>query len=606
VPLSRSKMASGLPVKKSDTPLKAWVRALELTAPGSAGMALPFPCHLEKLAATIGNAPALLAPRRDMSFGNLVARANQYARLAHALSLVAGDVVCLMAANSPEYVAIWSGLTRVGVVVALINTNLSGDALAHCVNIVKPRCLILGAAFAKVVEDVKPLLMPSIPCFSYEEAGSAFPNLSATLDETSAARLPADEFPVPALEHNALYIYTSGTTGLPKAAIVSHYRLIRWCLWFAGMLDIKASDRMYNCLPMYHSIGGVVAVGAALASGASVFVREGFSASRFWDEVCDNNCTLFQYIGELCRYLVNSPANPREKNHSLRLACGNGMRRDVWESFQERFEIPRVIEFYAATEANFSLYNCEGEPGSIGRIPPFLAHRFPVALVRFDPVSGQPMRGLDGLCQRCAPDEIGEAIAPIANAEGEGAYRFEGYSDEKATRSKVLRDVFAPGDAWFRSGDLMRRDKRGFFYFVDRVGDTFRWKGENVSTAEVAEAIGTFPSVLDAVVYGVAVPGTEGRAGMAAIVVGPDFDLAKFHEFVAHRLPQYARPLFVRLINAIEVTGTFKAKKQDLAREGYDLTLVTDPIYFNDRASARFLPLDSELGRRLAGGHVSL
>ena len=249
------------------------------------------------------------------------------------------------------------------------------------------------------------------------------------------------------------------------------------------------SDRMYCCLPMYHSIGGVVAIGAALVAGASVFIRERFSASRFWDDVADRDCTLFQYIGELCRYLVAAPPHPREQAHRLRLACGNGLRRDVWEAFQSRFGIPQILEFYAATEGSFSLYNAEGKPGAIGRIPSYLAHRFPVALVKFDVDTGAPARGPDGFCVRCAPDEPGEAIGKIAAGVG----RFEGYTDAEASAKKVLRNVFAEGDAWYRTGDLMRRDRAGFFYFVDRVGDTFRWKGENVSTGEVEEVIAACP-----------------------------------------------------------------------------------------------------------------
>ena len=285
----------------------------------------------------------------------------------------------------------------------------------------------------------------------------------------------------------ALYIYTSGTTGLPKAANVSHFRLMQWSHWFAGMMDTRPNDRMYNCLPMYHSIGGVVAIGAPLVNGGSVVIRERFSASHFWDDVVEWNCTLFQYIGELCRYLVNSPPHPREAEHRLRLCCGNGLRPDVWEEFKRRFRIPQILEFYAATEGNFSLYNCEGKPGAIGRIPSFLAHRFPMALVKFDIETGEPIRNEEGFCIRCSANEVGEAIGKILDGGSSPGSRFEGYTDKEASDRKILRNVFMNGDAWFRTGDLMRRDENGYFYFVDRVGDTFRWKGENVSTTEVAD-----------------------------------------------------------------------------------------------------------------------
>jgi fatty-acyl-CoA synthase len=269
---------------------------------------------------------------------------------------------------------------------------------------------------------------------------------------------------------------------------------------------------MYNCLPMYHSVGGVVATGAVLVAGGAVVIRERFSASRFWDEIARWDCTLFQYIGELCRYLAAAPPHPSETGHRLRLACGNGLRGDIWEAFQQRFNIPRILEFYAATEGSFSLYNCEGKPGAIGRLPPYLAHRFPVAIVRSDLDTGDVVRGPDGRCLRCAPDEVGEAIGRLSEAGSGTGGRFEGYTDPGATDKKILRNVFAEGDAWYRSGDLMRKDRAGYVYFADRIGDTFRWKGENISTNEVEEIVAHCPDVTDAVVYGVPIPDADGRA----------------------------------------------------------------------------------------------
>jgi fatty-acyl-CoA synthase len=381
---------------------------------------------------------------------------------------------------------------------------------------------------------------------------------------------------------------------------------MQWSHWFAGMMDSGPSDRMYNCLPMYHSVGGVVATGAMLVSGGSVVIREKFSATRFWDDIAANDCTVFQYIGELCRYLVNSPPHPLETAHRLRMSCGNGLRPDVWDEFRRRFQIPRNLEFYAATEANFSLYNCEDEPGSIGRIPPFLAHRFPVALVKFDIDTGEPVRGENGFCIRCGPDEIGEAISRIPDDTGKGGRPFEGYTDRAASAKKVLRDVFAAGDAWFRSGDLMRKDARGFYYFVDRIGDTFRWKGENVSTTEVAEILAQVPGVAEAIVYGVKVESLDGRAGMVAITPGEGFDLAKLHEAAVQGMPGFAKPLFVRIQPEMETTGTFKYRKVDLVREGFNPGASGDPIYFNDPQSHAFVRLDAALYRRIESGEVRL
>jgi fatty-acyl-CoA synthase len=377
---------------------------------------------------------------------------------------------------------------------------------------------------------------------------------------------------------------------------------MQWSHWFGGLIGTTSEDRMYNCLPLYHSVGGVVATGAVLVGGGAVVLRERFSASRFWDDVVRWDCTLFQYIGELCRYLVAAPPHSLERGHRLRLACGNGLRGDIWETFQNRFEIPRIVEFYAATESSFSLYNCEGKPGSIGRIPPFLAHRFPVAIVKTDLDTGETPRGTDGFCIRCAADDVGEAIGKLADSSG----RFEGYTDVAASERKILRDVFEIGDAWYRTGDLMRKDQAGYFYFIDRLGDTFRWKGENVSTTEVEEALATCRGVIEAVVCGVAVPGMDGRVGMAALVTGAEFLLADFANHVAARLPDYARPVFLRICNSIAVTGTFKPQKQALARDGLNPSAINDALYVFDRSRAEFVRIDSGLYGCIQRGEMRL
>jgi fatty-acyl-CoA synthase len=355
---------------------------------------------------------------------------------------------------------------------------------------------------------------------------------------------------------------------------------------------------------MYHSVGGVVATGALLVGGGSVVIREKFSARQFWDDVTRLDCTLVQYIGELCRYLVNAPPHPRETRHRIRLACGNGLRADVWETFKRRFAIPHILEFYAATEGNLSLYNVEDKPGAIGRVPSFLAHRFPAAIVKFEIERGEPLRDAEGRCIRCAADEVGEAIGRIEGA-AHGA-RFDGYTDVQASEKKILRDVFAPGDAWFRTGDLMRKDAEGYFYFADRIGDTFRWKGENVSTSEVADAISRCPGVLDATVYGVAIPGTDGRAGMAALVVAKGFDLATLRRHVDASLPTYARPVFVRMRTELETTATFKHRKDELVRAGYDPDETEDEIYFADPQRTEYVRMDQNLFARTQAGQVRL
>jgi fatty-acyl-CoA synthase len=583
----------------------AWLRALAKTAHiGQDGITLPE--LMIRLAAEYRDNAAIASPEASMNYGQLGARCHQYSRWAIGRGLKGGDAVALLMPNCAEYVAVWLGLTRVGAIVALINSQLAGDALAHSIRIAAPKCLIVAAELAPRIAQIRTQLPANLELRVFGTAVPDFTSLQPELMHLPTQPLSADDCSPPAIDSTALYIYTSGTTGLPKAAKVSHYRLMQWSHWFAGMMDTQPGDRMFNCLPLYHSVGGVVAMFAPLINGGSVVIRPRFSASDFWRDVRDERCTLFQYIGELCRYLVNTPRQAAETEHSLRMACGNGLRPEVWVPFQSRFKIPRILEYYASTEGNFSLYNCEGQAGAIGRIPAFLASRLPVALLRFDVEKSEPWRNAAGLCERCEPNEIGEAVGLMPSSGAERGGRFEGYADEEATNRKVLRNVFKEGDAWYRTGDLMRRDERGFYYFVDRVGETYRWKGENVSTAEVLTAITAIRGVLEGVVYGVAVPGADGRAGTAALLVNADFDLAVFRAEVAARLPPYARPVFVRILSSLEATGTFKPRKQDLVQAGFDPSRSADALYFDDVRSQRYVVLDPKLHAGIVDGSIRI
>jgi fatty-acyl-CoA synthase len=588
------------------SPLKAWVRALELTAPIDRNRTGTLPFLVGSLAERFGSTPALASPAARLTYTELAESVNRYARWGLAQGLAPGDVVSLLMPNCPDYMAIWLGLTRIGVTVSLLNTQLTGPLLAHSIQIVTPRYVIVAAASIETALAARLRLPDAVDFWAYGAGDHALPRLDLAAAQLSSESLSHIESPPPSLDDRALYIYTSGTTGLPKAANVSHFRIMQWSHWFAGLMNTRPGDRMYNCLPLYHSIGGVVATGATLVGGGTVVLRERFSAREFWPDVVRERCTLFQYIGELCRYLVNSPEQPEETRHQLRLCCGNGLRADVWDAFKARFRIPQILEYYAATEGNFSLYNYEGRRGSIGRIPPFLSHRMPVALVKFDVTTGAPARDQAGLCIRCGPNETGEAVGEIHNGSGVNSSRFEGYADPEASRQKVLRNVFAAGDAWYRTGDLMRQDDQGFYYFVDRVGDTYRWKGENVSTTEVGTAIMACPGVAEAAVYGVAIPGTEGRAGMVTVVAAPQLDLGEFRRHVSNVLPDYARPLFVRLVASIELTGTFKLNKQALVLEGYDPGKVPEGLYFDDRKQQAYVKLDASLYERIVGGQLRL
>jgi fatty-acyl-CoA synthase len=584
---------------------KDWLRALELTGRIAAHPARTLAHIVDELAQARGDAPALLSHDARLDYRALADRANRYARWALAEKVAKGDVVALLMPNCPEYMAVWLGISRIGGVVALLNTNLTGPALAHCTNIVKPAHVIVAAGLTEAFASALPYLTGRGKMWGHGAGAHAWPCIDETVECFPAEPPSADEHAPVTIEDLALLIYTSGTTGLPKAANLDHGRLLMWSYWFAGLMDTRPSDRMYNCLPMYHSIGGVAAIGAVLVAGGSVFLRDKFSARQFWDDVVRWDCTLFQYIGELCRYLVKAAPHPLERAHQLRVACGNGLRLDVWREFEARFRVPRILEFYAATEGNVTLFNVEGRPGAIGRVPSFLAHRPPAVLVRFDVATGAPLRDACGRCVKCAANETGEALGRIGNGSGDIGRRFKGYTSAADTEKKILRDVFEPGDAWFRTGDLMRRDEKGFFYFVDRIGDTFRWKGENVATSEVAAALCEFDGVVDASVTGVEISGCDGKGGMAVLVTEGEIDLPALRRHLIERLPPYARPLFVTIRSEIEVTGTFKHKKA-AGETSYDPAASADPIYFNDPAREALVRLDANLYRRIQSGKVRL
>jgi fatty-acyl-CoA synthase len=604
--MSSSNHIAGGAASTAMSPAKAWLRALASTAPITLHPTRVFPVVVEELAERFGATPALLSEGEYMTFRGLSERSNRYARWALRHGLVKGEVVCLFMPNRPEYLATWIGITLVGGVVALLNTNLLGSALAHCTNIVAPKHIILASELMEAFASARPYLKTKAKVWVHGECCSEFLRIDSELESYSGAKLTQEGRRPVTINDLALLVYTSGTTGLPKAANVSHYRMMLWIHWFAGMLNMTSSDRMFSCLPMYHSVGGVVALGSVLVNGGSAVIRERFSATRFWDDIVRFDCTLFQYIGELCRYLLYSAPHPRQRDHKIRACCGNGLRPDVWNDFKNRFRIPQILEFYAATDGNVSIYNVEGKLGAIGRIPPFLAHRFPIALVKFDFKKGIPIRDERGFFVRCTTNEVGEAISKVVNDLPEFGSRFEGYSDQKETEEKILHDVFEKGDAWFCTGDLMRQDKGGYFYFVDRIGDTFRWKGENVATSEVSEIITAFPGIQEANVYGVEVPRRDGRAGMAALVLTDSIDLTAFRDYLAKTLPGYAQPLFFRICKKMEITATFKQKKAELVQLAYDPSKTDDPIYFNDPEQRAFVRLDKIVYERIQTGQVPI
>jgi fatty-acyl-CoA synthase len=588
-------------------------RVLRLTTPIARNPRRIFPLLVDDLAVRHGDRPALTSKRESLTYRELAERSRRYARWAMAQGIGKGDVVALLMTNRPEFVAIWLGVIRSGGTVALLNTNLAGSALASCVDSVAPKHVIVAGELMDAWVSTDPLRRTAPHIWLHGDALSpqggegreaGLQRIDEVVGSFDGAPLSDAERPDITIEDKALFIFTSGTTGLPKAANINHFRLMLATNGFAGVMNTRPDDVMYDCLPMYHTVGGLLATGAVLVAGGRVFIRERFSAREFWDDVVREGCTLFMYIGELCRYLVNCPRHPLEREHRLRLCCGNGLRPDIWTAFQSRFAIPHIVEFYAATESNVSLFNIEGKPGAVGRIPWFLRSQFQTKIVRYDMERQAPVRDARGLCEEASPGEVGEALGRIFHDPSKPASRFEGYSNVADNEAKILRNVFTEGDTWFRSGDLMRQDADGYYYFIDRVGDTFRWKGENVSTTEIAEVMGVFGGVREANVYGVEVPGHEGRAGMAAIVCDDGLDLAALRTYLASHLPDYARPLFLRIRGEIDKTATFKQRKIHMAKEGFDPAQISDAVFFDDPRAGAYVRLDDALYGQIVSGEV--
>ncbi len=555
--------------------------------------------RIEEQAERRGSHPFMLFEDRQLSYQGLNQQANQLAHWAASTGIGRGDVVALLMQNRPEYVSTWAGFSKIGATTALINTNLSGKALAHAIESGQTRKVIVGSELLDSLDTLDADFRAQLTLYTMVDPADPSPSLPADVEDiTDALANQPTANPDRSVRKEVcagdphVYIYTSGTTGLPKAAKMSHLKYL--ITGGAGrMAGLTPNDVMYCALPLYHSAGGAMAVMATISAGATMGLRRRFSASEFWEDVDRFGVTAFQYIGEFCRYLLNQPVHPKEKAHRIQFVIGNGLRPEIWEEFQTRFAIPRVVEFYGATEGNTAMVNFDGKQGAVGKVPPIVPAPL---IIRYDVASDEHPRDAGGLCIPCADGEVGELVAEIPQNPDTAPGRFEGYTSKEATEKKILRDVAKPGDTFFRSGDLLRRDAKGYFYFVDRIGDTFRWKGENVSTQEVAEAVSAFPGVQMVNVYGVDIAGQDGRAGMAAIgLEDPSgFDGAALFVHVAETLPAYAAPVFVRLQSDFEITGTFKLRKVDLQKEGCDPSTITDPLFLRDDQARAYVPLTEE------------
>ncbi|MCX8071786.1 MAG: long-chain-acyl-CoA synthetase [Candidatus Binatia bacterium] len=538
--------------------------------------------------------------RELVSFAEYNEQVNRWTWVLREAGVSVGEPVCILMENSPAFLFAEGAVAKRGAIGALLNTHLRGEPLAHVLRVSGARHVLVDEACLPALVD-----LPEAAQYTIWALGRA-PALPPHVEPLEKALQAADTHE-PQLANVRgkdvfLYIYTSGTTGFPKAAVVRHSRFMMGGLGLSALLAIGSDDVIYAPLPLYHGESNFVGFSVALRAGAGFASRRRFSASAFLDDVIRHDATAFVYVGELCRYLLRQPERPEDRQHRLRLAVGAGLRPDIWEAFQQRFGIPRIVEMYGATEGNIALINLRGRVGSVGRAHPFQHHRYKLA--RYDVERGELVRGPDGFLVECSPHEPGELLGRIARG---GPMPYDGYTDREASERKIVRDAFEAGDAYFRSGDLLRRDEDYYYYFVDRIGDTFRWKGENVATQEVALILNRAPGVSETNVYGVAVPGREGRAGMAAVVLfpGESFDGRAFYA-TAEVLPPYARPLFVRLVAEMDVTGTLKQRKLELQRQGFNPREVTDPLFVRDDDARAYVPLTADIYEAILRGERKL
>ncbi len=560
--------------------------------------------RVERTAARFPTHTAVIFEGQSLTWTELNAKANRCSSALRAQGLVAGDTVSLIMENRIEFLTSLIALNKLGAITALINTNLVGSPLIHCIKITKSKMCIFGEERLQEIADVKS--DPGLECvknwlFVIDAGKQLCPAWATNLEEGAENNTNPAQTNQNTLADVALYMYTSGTTGLPKASVITNRRfLLSSALSYKAGIKCKENDCIYLCLPLYHGTGLFLGAGAAFSTGACMFIRRKFSGSNFLYEVREHRATCFIYIGELCRYLLNVPAQPDDHNTPLTRMMGNGLRPDVWHEFKNRFGVERIAEFYGSSEGNVAFINMLNKDCTVG------STSVPIALVKYDVDADEIVSDENGHCVLVADGEPGLLLGKITEKTS-----FEGYTSKEETEKKILRDIFKTGDAWFNTGDLMKTVDVGFslglphFQFVDRVGDTFRWKSENVSTNEVGEIINAHTQIDFCNVYGVEIPKADGRAGMASLVLteGLDtLDIESFSNHVNEHLPAYARPVFLRIQSEMDTTGTFKMVKGELRKEGYDLDQVNDLIFVLKPRSDTYVRLTEDFAAILKAG----
>lgn len=528
---------------------------------------------IESNARNLGSRPAILFEDRSITWSELDGWANRIARYLQDQGLTKGDAIAIFLENRPELLAVVAGAAKLGVACAMLNTSQRGKVLEHSINLIEPKMMVVGEELFEAFDGIRTDLKTAHPqpfqfladtntLNAFGDAPTGYANMAEQVSTfNSDAPVLSD---APKMGDTAIYLFTSGTTGLPKAAPGSHRKFIMAYGGFGLMsLAMKPEDVLYCTLPLYHGTALLVCWGSVLAGGSAIVLRRKFSASAFWDDVRYYHATTFGYVGELCRYLLNQPPSEQDRNHSLTKMIGNGLRPSIWKEFKERFGIETVAELYASSEGNIGFSNFFNMDNTVG------FSTAPYKLVKFHDGTRDPVRNEKGFMQEVAKGEPGLLIGEITKK-----WSFEGYTQKEATEKSILRNAFKKGDAWFNTGDVLKEIGCGHLQFVDRMGDTYRWKGENVSTTEVENIIDGSGMVEEAIVYGVEIPGTNGKAGMVTLVPhsnGREFDVNSLFAYLRDNLPAYAVPVFARITHAIEKTGTFKYRKVDIQKLGYSL-----------------------------------
>jgi len=548
---------------------------------------------IEKIANKYPNQYAILYEDQKYTYLEFNEIVNQYANYFLSIGIKKGDIINLFIENRPDLIFIIAACSKIGAIGSLINTNQKRKTLEHSFTINDVKSYIIGEEVYKKFKTVLPNLELNDEirlCILYEKKIVSVPDYFIDLKKAIDSQ-PKENPPTSKkvqLKDIYLYIFTSGTTGFPKAVPITNHRTITSSIFYGyQLLGMTPNDIIYSPLPFYHGNGINVGWASALGGASTLVIKRKFSVSEFWDDIRKYGATTFNYIGELCRYLLNQPPNENDKNHNVRRITGNGLRPEIWKQFKERFGIEEIYEFYGTTEFSSVFFNFLNLDCTLG------INFDPYKIVKYNIDQDEIEKDQNGNLIEVQEGEAGLLLMKIVDP-----HYYAGYTNKEATKKKTLKNPFGNNESWFNTGDMLRKIGHHHTQFVDRLGDTFRWKSENVSTKEVEEIIANFDQIDFAAVYGVKIPGTEGRIGMASILLNVDqndFNFSEFHEYLTRNLPKYAFPYFIRFLSKIEFTDTAKIKKAELRKEGYDIQKVEDDIFILLIQNDNYVPLKNKI-----------